>query len=163
MFERRVFVVSLIAWARARCSVKPSTAENEGDDAHPAVACCGREVLSRPVGASWRIAAARVFQSATPNASAMSSRLWLIVILKPLAASAARNVCAIALASRKSRMSCILCSNEIGASGLALLTRRSGPKGDQRLRYVHHARRAASGRSYLPTRKVARRQLGVNK
>src|SRR5215469_10125898 len=57
----------------------------------------------------------------------------------------------------------ILCSNEIGASGLALLTRRSGAKACERLRYVHHARRAASGGSYLPGRKVACRRVVVNR
>jgi len=51
------------------------------------------------------IAAESVFQSGTPKALAISSRLSLMVIFSPLAASAARTVWAMALASRKSRMS----------------------------------------------------------
>jgi hypothetical protein len=57
----------------------------------------------------------------------------------------------------------LLCSNEIGRLGLALLTRRSGAKVFERLRYVHHIHRAASRRSYLPGRKVACVRVIVNR
>src|ERR1700729_4008537 len=49
-----------------------------------------------------------------------------------------------------------------GASGLALLTRRSGAKACERLRYVHHAHWAASGGSYLPGTSVVCGRVIVN-
>jgi hypothetical protein len=47
----------------------------------------------------------------------------------------------------------IPCLNETGVPGLALLTRRSG-KGHEKLRYVHHTSKGASGRSYQPHKEV---------
>src|SRR5215467_1522197 len=56
----------------------------------------------------------------------------------------------------------ILCLNETGVPVLALLTRRSG-KGYEKLRYVHRTPKGASGRSYLPGRKVAYGRVAVNR
>src|SRR5262245_21527493 len=102
------------------------------------------------MSASRRIAAARVFQSATPNALAISSRLWLMLILTPLVARAARRLCAMALASRKSRISQSLCLNEAGAPGACVTDPFVRAKGDGRPRYVHRTQRAqAAGRNHL--------------
>jgi hypothetical protein len=92
------------------------------------------DILLSGVGRSET--AASVFQSITPNASAINSGLWLLVMLRPLAERAARRVLAMALASRKSRMSCILCLNETGASGACVSDPFVRAKGHRRLRYV---------------------------
>jgi hypothetical protein len=58
-----------------------------------------------------------VFQSAAPSIFETSSRLSLWLMLTDLLVRDWRSVCAIALASRKSRMSDILCMSEPDASG----------------------------------------------
>src|SRR5262245_65541849 len=82
-----------------------------------------------------------------------------MVMLRPLAARAARSVRAMSVA--KVAHVLILCLNETGVPGLALLTRRSG-KGYEKLRYVHHTPKGASGRSYPPRKKVVVRGHIVN-
>src|SRR5215831_3637495 len=83
-----------------------------------------------------------------------------MVMLRPLAARAARSVRAMSVA--KVAHVLILCLNETGVPVLALLTRRSG-KGYEKLRYVHRTPKGASGRSYLPGRKVAYGRVAVNR
>src|SRR5262245_12006997 len=82
-----------------------------------------------------------------------------MVMLRPLAARAARSVRAMSVA--KVAHVLILCLNETGVPVLALLTRRSG-KGYEKLRYVHRTPKGASGRSYQPRKKVVFRGYIVN-
>jgi hypothetical protein len=113
--------------------------------------------FSRGRCACARIAAASVSQSATPNASAISSRLWLIVILRPLAARATRSVRAIALASRKS----LLERNRSARACVADPFVRA--KGYDEPRYVHRTPRAGRKRQVVSiARKVAPRPAGVD-
>jgi predicted RecB family nuclease len=91
-----------LAWFRALLRVKPRSRENP--EGHTTLARGCPDASVSVIGSPRRIAAASVFQSGKPNSSAINSRLWLTVILRPLEAREARSVCAIALASRKSRM-----------------------------------------------------------
>src|SRR5581483_12044883 len=58
-----------------------------------------------------------VFQSASPSIQETSSRLSLWLMLMALWVRESRRVCAIALASRKSRIGVVLCRSEPGVSG----------------------------------------------
>jgi len=88
----------------------------------------GRAATAGSCRLAW-ITAASVFQSAAPSIFETSSRpsLWLMVTALP--ASESRRVCAMAFASRKSRMSFVLCSGANQACQVvALLTRSLGQR-----------------------------------
>src|ERR1019366_7984506 len=96
-----------LAKATARCSVssrlreKPTWPDRTSRSAAGGVG--GAAALGGSAGSAYSMAES-VFQSLSPNAWAISSRLSLLLIFRPLAASAALSVRAMVLASRKSRM-----------------------------------------------------------
>src|SRR5258708_16575824 len=76
-----------------------------------------------------------------PSILETSSRLSLWVMVTALVVRDSRSVCAMALASRKSRMDLILCKSEPGVSGGCVADPVARAKGrPTRLRYVHRSR-----------------------
>src|SRR5439155_6832834 len=92
------------------------------------------------------IFAARKFQSGRPSALATSSRLSLWVRDTDLAFRASRRVCAMALASWKSRIGSSSALANEKCQALALLTRSLGQRLPEAARYVHRTQKGRKQR-----------------